>query len=141
MLDNPVKAAATLAVPNNESVDESHHLDYIPFDNSVVHKTATTASNDDDTVAECIFASRRGRYKVDSRMFVPLYVTTALLVFLPRLPQALVTCLVTVWAVLFVATPVWYLIHYDPLGEACGACHGGGDGDGDDGGDDDGVAQ
>ncbi|CAB9508203.1 expressed unknown protein [Seminavis robusta] len=58
--------------------------------------------------------------KVDRRIFHPLYITTAGLLVLPILPPLLVILLVTVWAILFVATPVYYFYYYDPLDDACG---------------------
>ena len=55
------------------------------------------------------------RHKVTKSIFMPLYVATALLIFLPVLPSFLVILLGTAWGILFLVTPVYFLYHYDPL--------------------------
>lgn len=57
--------------------------------------------------------------RVDRSAFYPLYATTACLVVLPVLPSFGGILLVTLWAILFVATPVYYFYHFDPLDACC----------------------
>ena len=57
------------------------------------------------------------RYKVTKRIFIPLYVATILLLLLPILPSFLVILLGTVWGILFLVTPVYFLYHYDAMSD------------------------
>jgi hypothetical protein len=57
--------------------------------------------------------------RVDRTVFYPLYVATVCLLLLPVLPFFLMILLVTIWAILFVATPVYYFYHFDPLDTCC----------------------
>jgi hypothetical protein len=57
--------------------------------------------------------------RVDRTVFYPLYVATVCLLLLPVLPSVMMIVLVTIWGVLFVATPVYYFYHFDPLDTCC----------------------
>ena len=103
--NDSVKAAQRDAKNNNKNAGVSQHsisLDYLPFQ---------------DTDPEQREQQKQERRRVTKSIFLPLYVATALLLFLPILPSFLVILLGTVWGILFVATPVYFFYYYDPLAD------------------------
>ena len=95
------------------------------FADSSEPSAAKTKQNDDRGLTHACFDyvsfQEPKPYKphVDRTVFYPLYVATACLILLPFLPSTLMIVLVTIWAILFVASPVYYFYHFDPLDACC----------------------
>ena len=102
--DNSVKAAQKDANHKKNAGVSQHRisLDYLPFQ---------------DTDPQQREQQKQERWRVTKNIFLPLYVATALLIFLPILPSFLVIFLGTVWGILFLVTPVYFLYYYDPLAD------------------------
>lgn len=88
-----------MVADDNDNTGVSSHtidLNYVPFDD--IQK----------------------QQEVDKRIFLPLYATTAcVILFTGFLPTFLVVILVTLWAFVFVGTPLYYLYHYHPDSVNC----------------------
>ena len=100
--ENDENSAETATKDNTAGMSQHRiSLDYLPF-----HDIEATVEQE-----------QKERRRVTKRIFLPLYVTTFLLLFLPVLPSFLVILLGTVWGVLFLVTPVYFLYYYDPMSD------------------------